>query len=140
MARAANVGLGLVFLGVVVPLTAACGSDLTILGPTPPDEGVVIFLHSDFRGPSQGINVDVRDLGRTEGPCSSGAEGETPTWSECVSSIRVLPGWSATLYRDDDFKGRSVTLTSDMPNLNTLSGPCDGSFNDCIRSLRVAKQ
>jgi hypothetical protein len=137
MARAANVCLGL----SLPLLIAACeGSDLIILGPTPPDQGVVIFLHSDYRGPSQAINVDVPDLGRTEGPCSGGAEGERPTWSECVSSIRVLPGWSAILYRDDDFKGRSVTLTADAPNLNDLSGPCDGSFNDCIRSLRVTKQ
>jgi hypothetical protein len=139
MTRAASVCLGFVLLSLA-SLIAACESDLIVLGPTPSDEGVVIFLHSDFRGPSQAINVDVPDLGRTEGPCSSGAEGETPTWSECVSSIRVLPGWSATLYRDDDFKGRSITVTSDAPNLDHLAGPCDGSFNDCIRSLRVTKQ
>jgi hypothetical protein len=45
-----------------------------------------------------------------------------------------------TLYRDDDFKGRSVTLTADTPNLRELPGPCDGSFNDCVSSIRVTKR
>jgi hypothetical protein len=112
---------------------------MLILGPTPPDQGVVIYIHADFAGPSQALNVDVRDLRRTQGPCSSGAEGEVPSWGQCVSSIRVLAGWSATLYRDDDFKGRSLTVTSDTPNLRNLPGPCDGSFNDCIESIRVTR-
>jgi hypothetical protein len=137
MARATKV-----FAAVFLPLLlAGCeGDDVITLGPTPADQGIVIFLHTDFRGPSQALNVDVPDLTRTEGPCSSGAEGEMPSWRECVSSIRVLPGWSAILYRDEDFKGRSVTVPSDTPDLRNLPGPCDGSFNDCIRSIRVTKQ
>jgi hypothetical protein len=63
-----------------------------------------------------------------------------PSWSKCVSSVRVFPGWSATLYRDEDFKGRSITVTSDTLNLRTLPGPCDGSFNDCVTSIRVTRQ
>ncbi len=136
MARALRVGAGVVLSG----LLAACESDLIVLGPTPPDQGIVIYVHADFVGASQAVNVDVADLERTEGPCTSGAEGEEPTWDECVSSVRVLPGWSATLYRDEDFKGRSVTVTSDAPNLRGMPGPCDGSFNDCVRSIRVARQ
>jgi hypothetical protein len=136
MARALRI-----FAAVVLPLLlAGCEQDFTVLGPTPADQGVVIYLHADFTGPSQGINVDVRDLSRTEGPCSSGAEGEVPSWHKCVSSIRVLPGWSATLYRDEDFKGRSVTVTADAPNLRNLPGPCDGSFNDCVASIHVTRQ
>ena len=110
------------------------------LGPTPLDQGIVIYIHADFTGSSQQINADVRDLTKTQGPCSSGAEGETPTWRKCVSSIRVLPGWSATLYRDEDFSGRSIAVTSDTPDLRNLPGPCDGSFNDCVRSIRVTRQ
>jgi hypothetical protein len=136
MARALRVGAGVVLSG----LLAACESDLIVLGPTPPDQGIVIYIHADFVGASQAINVDVADLERTEGPCTSGAEGEEPTWSECVSSVRVLPGWSAIIYRDEDFKGRSFTITADMPNLRDLPGPCDGSFNDCVRSIRVTRQ
>ena len=127
---------------VLLPLLlAACtDSGLVILGPTPPDEGIVIFLHADFVGSSQALNVDVRDLTKVQGPCSSGAEGEVPSWGKCVSSVRVQPGWSATFYREEDFKGRSVTLTADTPNLKNLPGPCDGSFNDCVTSIRVGKQ
>ena len=128
-------------LAVIGPLMlTSCGSEPVILGPTPPEQGIVIYLHADFAGPSQALNVDVRDLTKAQGPCSSGAEGETPSWTKCVSSVRVFPGWSATLYRDDDFKGRSITITADTPNLRVLPGPCDGSFNDCVRSIRVTRQ
>ena len=125
---------------IVSVLFAGCGSDLLVLGPTPGDQGIVIFVHADYAGSSQAVNVDVHDLTKTEGPCSSGAEGEAPTWRKCVSSVRVLPGWSATLYKDEDFKGRSITLTADTPNLRVLPGPCDGSFNDCVRSIRIIRQ
>jgi len=57
-----------------------------------------------------------------------------------VSSVRVLAGWRVTLYRDSEFRGRSVMLTADAPNLKELPGPCDGTFNDCVMSMRVARQ
>jgi Peptidase inhibitor family I36 len=122
-----------------VVLLSACENRLEILGPTPGGEGIAIFIHADFAGSSQAINTDVRDLGHVEGPCSTGAEGEQPTWHDCISSVRVQAGWTVTLYRDKDFKGRSMTLTADAPNLRELPGPCDGSFNDCVSSLRVAR-
>jgi hypothetical protein len=125
----------------VLPLLlAGCGSEVTPLGPTPPDQGIVIYLHADYTGPSQALAVDVEDLSKAQGPCSSGGEGEVPSWRKCVTSIQVRPGWSATLFRDDDFEGRSVTITADTPNLKSLPGPCDGSFNDCVMSIRVAKR
>jgi hypothetical protein len=136
MPRAAMVG------AVFFPLLlAGCeGSDPITLGPTPPDQGIVMYIHADFTGSSQALNIDVRDLTRAQGPCSTGEEGEVPSWRKCMSSVRVFPGWSATLYRDEDFKGRSVTVTSDTPNLRNLPGPCDGSFNDCVTSIRVTRQ
>jgi len=118
----------------------ACTEPLEPLGPTPPGEGVTIYIHSNFAGTAQSINVDIRDLEKVEGPCSRGEQGEKPTWSDCVSSVRVVEGWTATLYRDHDFKGSSVTLTADAPNLRVLPGPCDGSFNDCVSSIRVARR
>jgi peptidase inhibitor family I36 len=127
----------LLVLALLVP---ACSESLEILGPTPAGEGITIYLHADYAGPSQAVNHDVSDLEKVEGPCTHGAEGEKPTWTDCLSSLRVEPGWAVTLYRDDDFKGRSVTLTADTPNLRELPGPCDGSFNDCVSSIRVMKQ
>ena len=129
--------LPLVVLALLLP---ACSEPFVTLGPTPSDEGITFYLHAGFTGPSQAVNVDVRDLGKIEGPCSSGAEGERPTWSHCISSLRVISGWSVTLYGDNDFRGRSVTLNSDTSDLIALPGPCDGSFNDCVSSLRVRKQ
>jgi hypothetical protein len=128
----------LVPAGVVVALVAAgCGS-LPALGPTPADQGIVIYVHADFAGPSQALNVDVPDLGKVQGSCSHGEEGEVPTWSDCISSVKVMPGWTATLFRDANYRGASVTVTSDTPNLRDLSGPCDKeSFNDCASSIRV---
>ena len=120
-------------------LISACTKSLDTLGPTPPGEGATIYIHAGFAGASQAINHDVADLAKVEGPCTRGGEGEKPTWSDCMSSVRVEPGWTVTLYRDDDFKGASVSLTADSPNLDVLPGPCDGSFNDCVSSLRVAK-
>ena len=131
----------LVPIGVAAVLTAAaCGSRISALGPTPAGEGIVIYMHADFAGPSQAINVDVANLGRVEGSCSSGAEGETPTWADCVSSVKVMPGWSATLYRDPNFRGESVAVTADTPNLRSLRGPCKDTFNDCVSSIRVTRQ
>lgn len=133
----------LVPAGIVVALAvivgAACGS-IPALGPTPADQGIVIYVHADFAGPSQALNVDVADLGKVQGSCSSGAEGETPTWADCVSSVKVLPGWSATLYRNANYKGDSVSVTVDTPNLKTLRGPCKDTFNDCVSSIRVTRQ
>jgi Peptidase inhibitor family I36 len=125
---------------LLLTLLVGCGS-VSALGPTPADEGIVIYPHASFIGPAQGINVDVPNLGKVQGPCSTGAEGEVPSWNDCVSSVRVLPGWTATLYEDPDYKGRSMRLTGDAPDLTALGGPCKNStFNDCVSSIRVARQ
>jgi len=121
-------------------LLPGCATPLETLGPTPPEEGITLYLHAGFAGTSQAINRDVSDLGKVEGPCTGGGEGEQPTWSDCVSSVHVVPGWTATLYRDREYKGNSVRLTADSPNLRQLPGPCDGTFNDCVSSIRVARQ
>jgi len=121
-------------------LLPACTDPLVTLGPTPPNEGITFYLHAGFSGPSQAVNVDVRDLSKVEGPCTGGAEGEQPTWSDCISSLRVIEGWRVTLYEDEDFQGRNVSVTADAPDLSALSGPCSGSFNDCVSSLKVTRQ
>jgi Peptidase inhibitor family I36 len=119
---------------------AGCGSVIT-LGPTAPGDGFIIYMHASYAGTSQQLAVDVSDLGDVEGPCVKGDDDSaTARWNDCVSSVRVLPGWRATLYRDPGFKGASFTITEDTPNLQQVPGPCSGSFNDCISSIRVARQ
>lgn len=118
----------------------ACGG-LDGLGPTPFDEGVIFYIHADFSGSSQQINADVSDLGDVEGPCGIASDDSEPTWDDCISSIRVLPGWGATVFEDDEFRGGRIEITADTPDLRTLRGPCDDdSYNDCISSIRVYRR
>ena len=119
----------------------ACTEPLVILGPASPNEGIVIYIHSGFRGTAQVLAADVSNLGRVEGPCAKGDEESTTlTWDDCVSSIKVMPGWGATIYRDRDFRGAAMELMADQENLAALGGSCDGSFNDCVSSLRVYRK
>jgi peptidase inhibitor family I36 len=125
--------LALVFLG-------SC-DDLDVLGPTPADEGIIFYIHANFAGSSQQVNADVANLDSVEGPCVSGdGESSTATWDDCISSVRVLPGWSATLYKDRDYHGSNMTITEDVLDLKTVNGSCDGSFNDCVSSIRVMRR
>ena len=122
-------------------LVPACTDPLEILGPAPVDQGIVIYIHSEFRGTSQALTADVSNLGRVEGPCAKGDDESVElTWDDCVSSIKVKPGWGATLYRDRDFRGASRELTADVLSLEAISGSCDGSFNDCVSSVRVYRK
>ena len=133
--------LRIVSVTALAVLAPACGAQRQPLGPTSLDEGIVVYIHSGFRGSSQAIATDVPNLDKVEGPCAKG-DGETTTlsWDDCVSSIRVLPGWGATVYRDRDFKGAALELTADSLDLSAASGSCSGSFNDCISSLRVYRR
>jgi len=128
--------LGACVLSLLIP---ACGG-VEPLGPTPVDQGVLVFMHSGFRGTSQQVGADVTDLTRIEGPCNIGDEGGTGTWNDCISSIRVLPGYYARLYGDRNFRGAVLEVTQDVVDLDALQGDCSGSFDDCVSSIRVFKR
>jgi hypothetical protein len=138
---------------VLALLLPACGGRPEPLGPTAIDEGIVVYIHSGFRGSSQAIAADVFNLGKVEGPCAKGdGESTTLSWDDCISSIRVMPGWGVTVYGDREFKGAALELTGrdDVPllleltadnlDLSAVSGSCSGSYNDCISSLRVYRR
>ena len=126
--------------GAMAVALAACGS-VVALGPTQPDEGIIIYVHANFVGSSQQMAVDVSNLADVEGPCVKGdEESAAARWDDCVSSVRVMPGWRATLYRDRDFKGQSISITEDSADLTRVTGPGSGSFNDCVSSIRVSRQ
>lgn len=112
------------------------------LAPVPEGEGIVIFRDINFQGTAQAFNTDQKDLEDVEGACGrDDGDGNTvPSWGDCISSVRVYPGWTATFYVDDEWRGRSFTASEDVSNFNTISGPCrGGGFNDCISSIRVSK-
>jgi hypothetical protein len=131
--------------GLAVLLAVACQKSL----PGAPSElttGITVYEHANFAGTSAHIEADVENLEDFRGPCvhttSTGTGSTTElNWGDCISSIRVAPGWRATIYRDDSFKGQSVETTSDLPNLQLVAGSCDkDGLNDCVSSIRVRRQ
>ena len=111
--------------------------------PTDLTDGVVIYEHSNFMGRSAHLTGDIKDLRDFEGPCvhDDGDGNAIEVWDDCVSSIRVAPGWRAVLFLDDDFDGQQLTVTTDVENLVFSPGRCDkGGFNDCTTSVRVSRQ
>jgi hypothetical protein len=129
-------------LAAALALLAACADEL----PTAPTEvmvGITIYKDANYGGASALLKADVRDLKDFAGPCewevnSYPYSTSGSNWNDCISSIRVAPGWRATVYRDGDFKGDSLEITADTPNLQLVPGSCphDG-FNDCITSIQV---
>ena len=131
---------GLCVCGVI-----ACQQKL----PTAPSDlmtGIAIYEHANFLGGSSQVANDISDLKDFRGPCeheTSDMYGTTihRDWNDCMSSIRVAPGWRATVYRDPSFSGQSLEVLQDVPNLQLVPGTCshDG-LNDCISSIRVRRQ
>lgn len=124
---------------------AACW-DLPKLPSAPSDvtSGVTIYANANFLGGSALLTQDVSSLASYSGWCKHETGGlyssTSYDWNDCVSSLKVAPGWRATVYRDDDFKGDSHEVTRDVPNLYLVPGPChDNTWNDCISSIRVRK-
>lgn len=131
------------FLALMV--LAGCGSAPT--EPTPA-QGVTIFARTSYDGPSQLLLEDVVDLKRLrDGPQPDGDECAPKLlgpeqWTDCVSSIRVAAGWQATVYAHDSFRGDSLIVTSDIPDLRQIMSqgcPLSG-WDDCISSMRVNRQ
>jgi hypothetical protein len=97
-------------LAVVLLLAVGCRDSL----PTAPDDlttGVVLYKDANFLGEAAHVTEDIKNLNDFHGPCeheTSDAQGNSSTtdsWDDCVSSIRVAPGWRATLFEDPNFKG-----------------------------------
>lgn len=130
--------LGLAFaLGLV-----ACRDSLPT-GPSELQSGLIIYEHANYAGASAHITESVSNLDDFKGPCieyesSGGTTTTRETWDECISSVRLAPGWRATLYREDGYDGDKLDVTNDIANLQLAPGDCDhDGFNDCATSIRV---
>lgn len=128
---------------------AACSRDRLPGGPSDLQSGIVVYEHANFLGQSAHITSDIDDLRDVRGPCEhydSDANGGGGRyyydWNDCISSVRVAPGWRATLYRDDRYRDDALEITSDVANLQLVTQhdcPHDG-LNDCVTSIRVRPQ
>jgi hypothetical protein len=130
-----------VVLSVALGALSACVQKELATAPSDLATGIVIHEDPNYRGKSAHITSDARDLQYYFGPCfevSNSADGVN--WDDCISSVRVAPGWRAQLFEDEDFEGRMLTVTSDMRDLRSVPGPCGDDFNDCVSSIRVFMQ
>ena len=122
-------------------LVHACGEDPEL--PMSPSSsfnaGIILFEHANFLGNSAHITGDIPDLRDFTGPCiRAGTDGAKRDWNDCASSVRVAPGWRATLYRDTDYRDDALEVTVDVANFQLVHGDCDhGGLNDCVSSIRV---
>ncbi|MFV8783651.1 family 16 glycosylhydrolase [Microbulbifer sp. SA54] len=82
-----------------------------------------IYQHCNFGGWATGLEVGSYNLASLQ------ARGFV---NDDASSIRVSPGYQATLYQNDSFSGASVTVTADDGCLN------NEGFNDNISSIQVS--
>lgn len=113
------------------------------VGPDAQTDGIYIYSDTLYFGGSAQLLTSVNRLPDYKGPCTIplGAPYEPiPTWGNCVESVRVTPGWKTALYSELDYRGKSLPLTEDVPDLSKVAGPCDGSWTKCARSISVARQ
>lgn len=132
-------------LGLLVGL-AACQDSLP-MAPSDLQSGIVIYQHANFLGESAHVTDSVGNLANVKGPCietDTSPDGSTSTresWNDCISSVRVAPGWQATLYRNTGYGGDKLDVTGEVANLQLSDGDCDhDGFNDCTTSIRVFRR
>jgi Peptidase inhibitor family I36 len=90
------------------------------------DDGICVYNRPNFEGRSQCWNAgqDVSDLSRNG------------NWSDRISSIRVFGRTAVVLYRDAGFRGESVVIDNDVPDLARISSRF-GSWDRQISSFQV---
>jgi hypothetical protein len=116
--------------------------------PSDPAVGIHIYSDANFQGFSKQLIsdsanlVDVKDGSKECRYVTEDVSRNYHSWDDCISSVLVLPGWSATLYEHPDFRGRSLELLADALNLQLISGRCsrDDDWNDCTSSIRVRRR
>jgi len=110
------------------------------VGPDNPAEGIVIYSRIGYSGESAQLVKSVYNLFDYAGPCGTGKYGSTSSWTDCIQSIRVAPGWQTTLYSEAHYGGKSLHLTVDSLDLRQYPGPCQLNWSMCVSSIFVARQ
>jgi Peptidase inhibitor family I36 len=91
------------------------------------NDGICVYDHRDYQGREEcfGAGTNVNDLARAG------------NWSDRIQSIRVFGGSRAVLYRDIQFRGDSIMIDRDVPDLSQVSGQNFRNWSRQISSLAV---
>ena len=89
---------------------------------------VIFYEHPNFSGHTLPIYDagEIRDLHDKD-------RGATGDWNDRFSSIEFDGNFKVTLYTDEDFSGRSVTVTSSQRDMYNINGE---DWNDIVSSIR----
>ena len=93
-------------------------------------EGICVYDRRDFQGRSQcwGTGADLSDLGRAG------------NWSDRISSIRVFGRAVAVVYRDADFRGESIVVDRDIPDLAQVPARSFRNWDRQISSVEIENE
>jgi hypothetical protein len=121
-------------------LFSSCGGQGKL--PAAPSDlvsGLTLYEDANYQGQSALLTQSIGNLVDFKGPCQHETDGDVfYDWNECISSMRIAQGWHATAFRDKDYKGDSLDVTADLPNLQLVRGDCDhDGMNDCISSIKL---
>ena len=134
---------GLAVAIAVAAFVLGCSETELPMEPSDFATGIIVYEHANYLGNSAHLTGDMEDLRDFRGPCiHESVDSVTRDWNDCISSVRVAPGWRATLYRAPDYHDDSLDITEDVPNLQLVRQhdcPNDG-LNDCVSSVRVRRQ
>ncbi len=90
----------------------------------PPSSGKAqLFAERDYGGAVTTLEEGIYHLGTST---AAGANGT-------VSSLKVAPGYTLTVYSGNNLQGASATFTADTADVGDV-------FNDVIRSVEVSAQ
>lgn len=132
-------------VSVLILLLPSCGGKSLPTAPSEVTSGLTIFEDANYIGESALVTSSIANLADFKGPClhvdsSQYSTTTTLDWNDCISSIRIAPGWRATVYRDTGYRGESLDVSADLPNLQLVPGRCDhDGMNDCISSIRLSR-
>jgi hypothetical protein len=101
-------------------------------------EGLTFFEHPDYQGSSVTLAGDFSDFDDLRGPCGQTAD-RAGDWDDCISSVMVSPGWSATVFEHDDYEGETLEIRANIADLDDVRGPCGDDWDDCISSIRFRR-
>jgi hypothetical protein len=90
-------------------------------------QGACVYDRPNYKGREQCWNVgqDLSDLGRFY------------NWSGKISSIRVFGFTTVVLYRDIQYRGESIVIDQDVPNLARVSARAFRNWDHQASSIQI---